>query len=129
MSFLAGTGYRMEQINGKQYTVHRVLWETFNGPIPEGMQIDHINGVRGDNTLTNLRLVTKRENQQNAKINTRNTSGALGVGLNRGKWCARICTPEGRKTLGRYDDWFEAVCARMSANNRYGYHENHGRRR
>ena len=40
--------------------VHRVVWETFNGPVPEGYQIDHIN----DNRLENLQLLTIKENSQ-----------------------------------------------------------------
>lgn len=46
--------------------VHRVMWETFVGPIPEGMQIDHINGDKTDNRLENLELVTCKENVRRA---------------------------------------------------------------
>ena len=45
--------------------VHRVIWETFVGEIPEGYQLDHINTVRDDNRLENLRVVTKKENMNN----------------------------------------------------------------
>ena len=45
--------------------VHRIVWETFNGEIPEGMEIDHINTIRDDNRLENLRLVTHKENCNN----------------------------------------------------------------
>ena len=44
---------------------HRVIWYYFNGEIPEGMQIDHINGDKTDNRLENLRLVTPKENLNN----------------------------------------------------------------
>ena len=49
----------------KWYYIHRMVWEAFRGPIPEGMQIDHINGVKDDNRLANLRCVTPKENQRN----------------------------------------------------------------
>ena len=45
--------------------VHRVIWETFIGEIPEGYQIDHINTIRDDNRLENLRVVTRKENMNN----------------------------------------------------------------
>ena len=42
--------------------VHRIIYETFVGPIPDGMEIDHINAIRDDNRLENLRLVTHKDN-------------------------------------------------------------------
>lgn len=46
--------------------VHRVVWETFNGEIPAGYEIDHINDVRDDNRLCNLRLITHLDNVRKA---------------------------------------------------------------
>lgn len=45
--------------------VHRIIYETFVGPIPDGMEIDHINTIRTDNRLENLRCVTHKENDNN----------------------------------------------------------------
>lgn len=45
--------------------IHRLIWETFNGKIPEEYEIDHINTIRNDNRLENLRLVTHKENSNN----------------------------------------------------------------
>jgi hypothetical protein len=42
--------------------VHRVVWAAFNGEIPSGVEINHKNGVRDDNRLENLELVTRSEN-------------------------------------------------------------------
>jgi transcriptional regulator CtsR len=46
--------------------VHRIIWESVYGPIPEGMQINHINGVKDDNRIANLELVTPSENTKHA---------------------------------------------------------------
>lgn len=51
----------------KQYYVHRLIWETFNGNIPEGYEIDHINTNRSDNRLENLRIANHKENCNNSK--------------------------------------------------------------
>ena len=49
----------------KWYRVHRLVYITFVGPIPEGLVIDHISGVRTDNAVENLRAVTVAENCRN----------------------------------------------------------------
>ena len=46
----------------KVYLVHRFVWECFNGVIPEGKVIDHINGNKEDNRLCNLQLFTQQQN-------------------------------------------------------------------
>lgn len=46
----------------KKYRIHRLVWEAFNGPIPKGMQINHLNEDKTDCSLTNLSLVTPKEN-------------------------------------------------------------------
>lgn len=49
----------------KKYLVHMLVWKTFNGNIPRGMQIDHIDRDRSNNDLNNLRLLTPSENNKN----------------------------------------------------------------
>ena len=47
--------------------VHRIVYETFNGEIPEGYEIDHVNSVRDDNRLCNLQMLTRSENLKKRK--------------------------------------------------------------
>ena len=58
-------GYITVTLNGKQLLAHRIVWKAFNGEIPEGMEVDHINTIRDDNRLENLRLTTPKENRNN----------------------------------------------------------------
>jgi hypothetical protein len=64
----------------KNILMHRFVWEIWHGPIYVGFEIDHINGNRLDNRLSNLRLVTHKENQQNYHASKNNcTSKYKGV--------------------------------------------------
>ena len=127
---LDSKGYRVGRMGDKIVKQHRYIWEKANGPIPAGMQIDHINGKRDDNRLENLRLATNQENAQNAKRRKDNASGVTGVCWYEryGKWHSRIQVDGEKIHLGYFDDWWDAVCAKLSAHNRYGFHVNHGRR-
>ena len=62
-------GYSYLKLDGKQILKHRLIWEAFNGEIPEGMEIDHITPLSegGSDELSNLRLVTSKENKNNPK--------------------------------------------------------------
>ena len=122
-------GYLMVSINSKQRRAHRVAWELYYGEPPNG-SIDHINGVRDDNRICNLRVVSIAENNRNMRAGNRNTTGILGVSWerDRSKWLSYIGVNKKRHMkLGRFDDFFEACCVRKSAEIKYNYHENHGR--
>jgi hypothetical protein len=44
------------------FLVHRLVWEVFNGPIPDGMTINHKSEIKKDNRLENLELMTLKDN-------------------------------------------------------------------
>ena len=123
------SGYRRIKINGVQYRMHRLVWLYHFGEWPSD-EIDHINGDPLNNHIDNLRVVTNQENQKNAKRSNANTSGVTGVGFytQTQKWRAEIKVDGKNKHLGYFDTFKEAVAARKSAENKYGYHENHGRK-
>jgi hypothetical protein len=76
-----GVPYYSTSANGKRYRVHRIIWELHFGPIPSGMQIDHIDRDSLNNKLGNLRLVSSKTNSRNQSFRETNTSGVCGVGL------------------------------------------------
>jgi len=123
-----GDGYRCGRINGKTFFAHRVIWAIVHGHWPE-QDIDHINGIRNDNRLSNLRSVSRSENMKNKMRPPSNTSGFIGVTWNKktGKWQAQIQVDGRSKTLGNFSDKSDAVKARRKAEKDLGFHINHGR--
>lgn len=122
-------GYKRIKILGKHYSHHRIIWELFNGVIPDNMQIDHIDGDRSNNNIENLRLVLKDENSRNRRISKNNTSGYHGIVYDKryeGKIQAYISNKGKRETIYSGYDFFEAMCRRKSKEIEYGYHRNHG---
>ncbi len=84
-------GYRHIKINRRYYREHRIAYEFIHGAVPQGMEIDHINGITTDNRIANLRLATHQQNIVNGRHRKNNTSGKKGVIRHRdGRWRARI---------------------------------------
>jgi hypothetical protein len=121
-------GYKQIKIDGVVFKSHRVIWLIVTGEWPNDT-IDHVNGIKNDNRWMNLRDVPHSENQKNIKRPRDNTSGVAGVGWCKtsSMWRAHIQHEKKHVSLGRYNDYFEAICARKSAEHRCGYHANHGR--
>tara|TARA_R110002020_G_scaffold472357_1_gene700266 strand:- start:6 stop:494 length:489 start_codon:yes stop_codon:yes gene_type:complete len=122
-----GEGYLKIMVDGGRYRAHRLAWLYMTGDWPK-YQIDHINGVKNDNRIDNLRDVTNAVNQRNTSRRINNKSGVPGVVWHSRDhiWSVSI-TSGTRKMLGSFTDFFEAVCARKSAELKYNFHPNHGR--
>ena len=65
----------------KFYYVHRLVWISFNGTIPEGLQVNHINEIKTDNRLENLNLMTAKENMNYGSRTERSTKNRSKVVL------------------------------------------------
>ena len=124
-------GYRLVRVKGKQYKVHRIIMMLCFGHIPENAEIDHINHVRDDNRLCNLRFVTGSKNRKNQSVNSKNTSGVTGVYFlkDRKKYRAQIRVNRKAISLGNYDTLEEAAAARAEANLKFKFNNNHGKGR
>lgn len=117
---VAGTittnGYVSIHVRGKCYQAHRLAWLYMYGSWP-GDDTDHINGVRHDNRIANLRDCTRAQNSQNTGMSKRNKSGKRGVSWSalHSKWRAQIALNGKVKHLGLFDTTDEASLAYLSA--------------
>jgi len=93
------SGYRQIKFGQTMYPAHRIMWIYHNGSIDENMQIDHINGIKTDNRIENLRLVTAQQNCFN-----RSKLTAKGYCWNKAaqKWQATITVGKKNKHLGLF---------------------------
>jgi len=104
--------YLIISINHKSYRAHRLAWFYINGEWPIDF-IDHINGNRLDNRISNLRVVSKSQNAQNSLIRKDNSSGVKGVSWCKmmKKWFAYININKKRTKVGYFDNLSEAAKA------------------
>lgn len=121
-------GYMCGEIFNKPVAAHRVAFAIYYGRWPNG-EVDHINGDRSDNRISNLRDVTRKVNSRNMKKSASNRSGVTGVSFYKAskKWQARIMSDGKYLHLGYFDKFKDAVSARKDAELKIGYHPNHGR--
>lgn len=83
-------GYVAIKIAGKGYCAHRIAWMLTYGEFPSGY-LDHINGVRHDNRIINLRVACPSQNAANGPIRSNNTTGVKGlVQAKSGNWFGRV---------------------------------------
>jgi HNH endonuclease/AP2 domain len=96
-------GYKTVRLAGRSYKLHRLAWLYVTGEWPDG-DIDHINGVRHDNRMSNLRAVCRQTNLQNMREPKNNRStGVLGVYPQKKKFCAKISIDNKSVHLGTFD--------------------------
>lgn len=117
---LDGNGYLLISILSRKHQAHRLAWLYVYGNWPED-QIDHINRIRADNRICNLRGVTHKQNGQNASKRSDNKSGHTGVSWYKcvSKWRAHIRHNQKDIHLGYFTDLEDAIAARKAAEKFY----------
>ena len=113
-------GYRRGLVCGHSVMAHRVAWAIHAGHWPK-YQIDHVNGVRDDNRLLNLREATASENARNRRYRVKPGGIPRGVKMlaSSGKWQAEIGVDGRKKYLGVFDTKEAAQTAYLEAAPRY----------
>lgn len=122
-----GEGYLIGSLLGVTRKSHRVAWAIYYGEWPKA-PLDHINGVRSDNRIENLREVTFTQNMRNAKKFATNRSGITGVHWIKTsqKWGATISLGNRKVWLGSFSELGQAVTARRAAETKHGFTARHG---
>lgn len=105
-------GYRKIQLNKKTYQAHRLAWFYVHGT---WTQLDHINGIRDDNSLANLRPATQSQNCANRRRQTRTRSGFKGVYKRKYGWEATVMRNGKSYYLGKFKTPMEAHAAYLVA--------------
>ena len=126
-SLVKSTGYRNISLFGRTYLEHQLIWFIYHGVWPSG-QIDHINQIRDDNRIVNLRDVSKADNARNRSRNPNSKLGEHGIWYNMRtrKYVAEI-TLNGKKVYQKsFDDIDEAINERRIKSLELGFHTNHG---
>ena len=114
-------------INNIRYRTNILIWLYMTGSMPKH-EVVHVDHNVKNNIFSNLNDSPPSIKQKNLRLSMGNISGLTGVTLVRGRWVAQIGVNDKSKSkhLLMTDDFFEACCARMSANNKLGFHRNHG---
>ena len=109
-------GYSQLRFYGRLLYVHRVCYYLFHQVDPWKLNIDHINGDKGDNRAANLRVGTQSQNLCNTGARKHSKSGIKGVSWCKAsnKWLAQIQFKNKKEIIGRFDSVEAATSAVIS---------------
>lgn len=115
-------GYVRIAVDGAKRYAHRLAWLYVHGEWPK--YIDHINHVKSDNAIANLRPCTHQENMQNMRIVARsyNSTGLAGVSRFRGKFRSVIDVGGKQRHLGTFNTADSAHVAYLVAKAKFHPH-------
>ncbi len=126
-SYLHHRGYKVIKVDYRQYLEHRLIWLFVNGKLPK--TLDHIDGDKTNNHISNLRKATPSQNMHNMTLSSHNTSGVKGVSWNKQQqnWRARIKLNKKAIHIGNFTTLEEAriaICKKREE--LHGEFMNHG---
>lgn len=106
------TGYVYVYAKRKTYSAHRIVFLWHHGYFPE--YVDHINRIKHDNRIENLRSATVTQNVRNRNMYSNNTSGHEGIWFNKkiNRWVAYTSINKEKKHIGQFINLDDAVEAR-----------------
>lgn len=102
VGYTGNHGYKVVSIKKRRYLIHRLIYQMFNNKQPK--EIDHIDGIRTNNKIENLRECDRSQNLCNMRLRKDNASGYKGVYLHKQNknWCAEISYKGTRIRLGSF---------------------------
>lgn len=107
-------GYLSVRIDRRRVQAHQVAWLLYYGEWPT-RQIDHQDGDKTNNRISNLRLATYSQNAANSKLRADNTTGLKGVGRREAKFAAFIQVRGKQRYLGSFHSKERAAAAYAAA--------------
>jgi hypothetical protein len=116
---LDSKGYKTVQVNKKTIKVHRAIFLMNYGYLPT--QIDHVNGIKDDNRIENLREATTSNNCLNQKLRKTNTSKIKNVSWHKKhqKWYVQLQILGKPKHIGCFDNLELAELVAIEARNKH----------
>jgi len=100
---LRADGYFALCLDGKSCVAARIAWFVATGSDPDLLDVDHIDGDKCNNRISNLRLASESQNCANRKRRSDNKSGFKGVYAMGKKWAASVTSNKKRVHLGLFE--------------------------
>jgi hypothetical protein len=105
-------GYVHIAVDDVRYPASRLAWLYMTGNDPGELEVDHDNRIRSDNRFSNLKLATRKQNNENTNMQKNNTSGYRGVSFTKGRWEAYIYHHRKKIRVGWFRNLVDAALAR-----------------
>ena len=101
--YIDNEGYYSDSLNGNHVRLHKLIYETFVGDIPDVYVIDHKNGNKLDNSTSNLGAIPQHLNARNAVLARRPDIRKIG-----NKYFLRFSSDGERKYYGMFETYDDA---------------------